>query len=72
MRRVLRPVALALAVVFGGAVAFFAAFTVIGELGEALVIIAIAAFFTRRNRTWSGRPRRNLRAIARGAIRHLR
>jgi hypothetical protein len=72
MRRVVRPVALTLAVAFGCALAFVAAFTVIGEIGEALVIVALAALFTRRPPNLSGRRRRSVRAIARSALRRLR
>ena len=64
--------ALTLAVVFGCALAFAAAFTVIGEIGEALVIVALVALFTRRPPDLPGRRRRSMRAMIRGALRHLR
>jgi hypothetical protein len=47
MRRVFVSVALGLAVLFGFAVAFVAAFTVIGEMGLVLAIVAAVALFRR-------------------------
>jgi hypothetical protein len=48
MRRVFVSVALGLAVLFGSAAAFVAAFTVIGEMGLVLAIAAAVALFRRR------------------------
>lgn len=57
MRRIFPHAALGLAVVVGCAAAFLAAFTVVGEMGIALVIVALAALFTRRRPTSEDRRR---------------
>lgn len=49
MRQVFVPVALALAILFGFATAFVAAFTVIGEMGLVLAIVAAVALYRRRH-----------------------
>lgn len=57
MHRVFVPVALALAILVGCGIAFVAAFTVVGEAGVLLVILAVWALIARYRRISPDRQR---------------